>query len=403
MERRQGGALTRDEGRGTKDERTRDAGKKDEEALGLYLHIPFCAHICNYCNFNRGLFDETLKREYVDALVQEIRVAGDGAAADTIFFGGGTPSLLSGHDVARLVAACREAFDVSPDAEVTLEANPETVSIGRIAEYLAAGVNRISLGVQSLDDRELARLDRQHSAARARQALADVRSAGIGNVSLDLMLWLPQQRLEDWQATIDSLIDLSPDHASLYLLELYPNAPLKETMARERWSLAPDDDAAEMYLWALERLDEAGYAQYEIANVARGGKVAHHNLKYWQDGSWLGFGCGAHSTRGAWRWANVAGTRDYVTRVTAGAGASDNRRQRSTQERLEDALFTGLRLTDGLDLDVIGNRYGTPAWDRYGEALKLHESAGRLKIDGHRARLTRTGMLVANDVMTVFI
>jgi oxygen-independent coproporphyrinogen-3 oxidase len=371
--------------------------------LGLYLHIPFCSHICNYCNFNRGLFDEGLKREYVDALVQEIRASGDGAEADTIFFGGGTPSLLDAGDVARLIAACRDAFAMAPDTEVTLEANPETVSIPKIAGYRSAGVNRISLGVQSLHDSELRRLDRQHSAARARQALADVRSAGIDNSSLDLMLWLPQQRLEAWQATVNGLIELEPDHASLYLLELYPNAPLKETMVRERWSLAPDDDAADMYVWAMGRLEEAGYQQYEISNVARAGRVARHNLKYWQDGSWLGFGCGAHSTRGAWRWANVAGTREYVTRVTNGEAPADRRRERSDQERVEDALFTGLRLSEGIDLDDVGRRYGVDAWDRYGGALRLHESAGRLKIDGHRVRLTRSGMLVANDVMTVFI
>jgi oxygen-independent coproporphyrinogen III oxidase len=311
--------------------------------------------------------------------------------------------VLEREDVARVIAACRDAFAVAPDAEVTLETNPETVTVEKIAGYGAAGVNRISLGVQSLHDRELARLDRQHSAARARQAVADVRAAGIDNVSLDLMLWLPQQRLEDWQATVNGLIDLAPEHASLYLLELYPNAPLKEAMARERWSLAPEDDAAEMYLWALGRLDEAGYDQYEISNVARGGRVARHNLKYWRDGSWLGFGCGAHSTRGAWRWANVAGTREYVTRVTNGEAPTDARRKRSNQERLEDALFTGLRLSEGIDLDVVGRRYGVDAWDRYGDALRLHESAERLKIDGHRVRLTRSGMLVANDVMTVFI
>jgi putative oxygen-independent coproporphyrinogen III oxidase len=371
--------------------------------LGLYLPIPFCAHICNYCNFNRGLFDEELKREYVDALVQEIRASGDGAEADTIFFGGGTPSLLDHEDVARLIEACGDAFAVAAGAEVTLEANPETVSVAKIAAYRSAGVNRISLGVQSLHDSELRRLDRRHNAARARQALSDVRAAGVDNVSLDLMLWLPQQRLEEWQATIDGLIELEPDHASLYLLELYPNAPLKETMARERWSLAPDDDAAEMYLWAMQRLEGAGYLQYEISNVARGGRVARHNLKYWQDGSWLGFGCGAHSTRGAWRWANLAGTRDYVTRVTNGGSPADNRRERSDQERLEDALFTGLRLTEGIDLDDVGGRYGVDAWAEYGDALRLHESAGRLKFEGHRVRLTRSGMLVANDVMTVFI
>jgi oxygen-independent coproporphyrinogen-3 oxidase len=386
VDRRQGGQLT-----------------GAPSALGLYLHIPFCSHICNYCNFNRGLFDVDLKRRYVDALETEIRRAGDGADADTIFFGGGTPSLLEPEEAGRLIDACRASFAIAADAEVTLETNPETVSVERMREFREAGVNRVSLGVQSLHDAELKRLGRQHSARRAADALAQVREGGIGNTSLDLMLWLPEQTLADWQATVDGLIALGPDHASLYLLELYPNAPLREEMARARWSLAPDDDAADMYLWALQRLESAGYIQYEISNVARPGRQSRHNLKYWEDGAWLGFGCGAHSTRGARRWKNVAPTPDYIGRVAAGEAPVAESRERPEDERLGDALFTGLRLTAGLDFDEIGARYGVDAWGRYEEALRPQESAGRLIIEGHRVRLTRDGMLVANDVMTVFV
>ena len=333
----------------------------------------------------------------------EIRRAGDGVAADTIFFGGGTPSLLEPDAIARLIAACRDAFTVSPDAEVTLETNPETVSAARMRAFCNAGITRVSLGVQSLHDAELRRLGRQHTADRAREALGEVRAGGIENASLDLMLWLPEQRLEDWQATVQGLIALGPEHASLYLLELYPNAPLREEMARSRWSLAPDDDAADMYLWALDRLDGAGYAQYEISNVSRPGRQSRHNLKYWQDGAWLGFGCGAHSTRGARRWKNVAPTADYVARVMAGESPVADSRDRPVEEQLGDALFTGLRLTEGLDFDQIGARYDVDAWRCYEAALRPHESAGRLIIEGHRVRLTRDGMLVANDVMTVFV
>jgi oxygen-independent coproporphyrinogen-3 oxidase len=386
VDRRQGGQLT-----------------GAPSALGLYLHIPFCSHICNYCNFNRGLFDADLKRRYVDALETEIRRAGDGADADTIFFGGGTPSLLEPEEAGRLIDACRASFAIAADAEVTLETNPETVSVERMRGFREAGVNRVSLGVQSLHDAELKRLGRQHSARRAADALAQVREGGIGNTSLDLMLWLPEQTLADWQATVDGLIALGPDHASLYLLELYPNAPLREEMARARWSLAPDDDAADMYLWALQRLESAGYIQYEISNVARPGRQSRHNLKYWEDGAWLGFGCGAHSTRGARRWKNVAPTPDYIGRVAAGEAPVAESRERPEDERLGDALFTGLRLTAGLDFDEIGARYGVDAWGRYEEALRPQESAGRLIIEGHRVRLTRDGMLVANDVMTVFV
>jgi oxygen-independent coproporphyrinogen-3 oxidase len=372
-------------------------------ALGLYLHIPFCTHICNYCNFNRGLLDADLKRRYVIALREEIVRAGDGATADTIFFGGGTPSLLDPEEIGTLIAACRSAFEVAADAEVTLEANPETVSVHRMKAFRAAGVTRVSLGVQSLHDRELARLDRQHSADRAREALAEVRAAGIDNTSLDLMLWLPGQTLSDWEATVEGLIALEPDHASLYLLELYPNAPLRETMARRQWSLAPDDDAADMYEWGLRRLEEAGYRQYEISNVGRPGRASRHNLKYWLDGAWLGFGCGAHSTRGAARWRNIPGTADYVARVHGGESPVAERRDRPAAECLEDALFTGLRLTAGVDLDAVGARYGIDAWARFGDALVPHARAGRLVIEDHHVRLTRTGMLVANDVMAVFV
>ena len=230
--------------------------------IGLYLHVPFCGSICHYCNFNRGLFDAPLKARYVAALEREIRTAGDGQPADTIYFGGGTPSLLEPAEIGRLVAACRAAFAVAADAEVTLEANPETVTAARLAAYREAGVTRLSFGVQSFDDAELRALGRAHDAARARAAVAEARAAGFDNVSLDLMMWLPGQRLADWQASVEALVALGPEHASLYLLELYPNAPLREEMARAGTSQAPDEDAADMYLWALDRLDAAGYQQY---------------------------------------------------------------------------------------------------------------------------------------------
>jgi oxygen-independent coproporphyrinogen-3 oxidase len=373
--------------------------------LGIYLHIPFCAAICNYCNFNRGLFDETLKRRYVDALVGEIRSAAEPSTPiDTIYFGGGTPSLLDDSEVARIVDACRAAFTLVDDHELTLEANPETVTTARLAGYRAAGITRLSYGVQSFDDDELRRLGRLHSADTARTALAAARNAGFDNVSLDLMMWLPEQSIARWLASVDALIAERPEHASLYLLELYPNAPLKEDMARSGWSLAPDDDAATMYLESLARLDAAGYEQYEISNVAQPGRRARHNVKYWQDGDWLGFGCGAHSTRAGVRWRNVAATMDYIQRVAAGGDVVAERRALSGGERLEEALFTALRLSDGVDLPVIADRYGVDVWDRYGTELQRFVDAGVLVHDPQRRlALTRPGMLLANEVMTVFL
>ena len=373
------------------------------DPLGLYLHIPFCTSICNYCNFNRGLLDAELKRRYVGALETEIRRAAEAVSVDTIFFGGGTPSLLAPDEVACLVDACRSSFAVASGAEVTLEMNPETVTADYVAALLAAGVTRLSIGVQSFDDRELARLGREHTAARAEAALVSARAAGCDNISLDLMLWLPAQTPDDCAASVEALIGLSPDHASVYMLELYPNAPLREEMARRDWSLAPDDDAATMYLDALERMDVAGLAQYEISNVARSGKRSRHNLKYWQDGAWLGFGCGAHSTRDGWRWVNVAETAGYVSAVEGAQPVTRERRRLPDDERLGDALFTGLRLTEGLDLEAIGRRYDVDVFDRFGARLRPFLDSGILRHAAGRLKLTRRGMLVANEVMQSFV
>jgi oxygen-independent coproporphyrinogen-3 oxidase len=371
--------------------------------LGLYIHIPFCSAICNYCNFNRGLFDADLKRQYVDALQQEIRQQADGAPADTIFFGGGTPSLLDPAEVRHLIETCRDSFAVSRDAEITLEANPETVSEDRLGAFLDAGVNRLSFGVQSFRDDELQRLSRLHSAARARTAFAEARRAGFENISLDLMMWLPQQSVPEWLESVEALIDLRPEHASLYLLEIYPNAPLREAMARGRWSLAPDDDAAEMYLQAMDRLDRAGYEQYEISNVSRSGRRSAHNFKYWTDGEWLGFGCGAHSTRNGVREKNVSSTTEYIARVVGGGQIRGERRVLTPQERLEEALFTGLRLNQGVNLADVNSRYAVDVRGIYGGELQPFVDAGLLVYHDARMYLTRAGMLLAHEVMTVFI
>jgi oxygen-independent coproporphyrinogen-3 oxidase len=369
---------------------------------GLYVHVPFCSAICNYCNFNRGLFDGPLKTRYVDALLREIGRAAP-AQADTIYFGGGTPSLLTPDEIAAIIAACRSAFDVSSAAEITLEANPETVSEDTLAGFRAAGVNRLSFGVQSFRDDELRRLSRLHGAERARAAYRDARSAGFDNVSLDLMMWLPEQTVSAWLESVDEAIQLGPEHLSLYMLEVYPNAPLKEDMARARWSQAPDDDVAAMYLTAMERLEDAGYRQYEISNVARPGFESRHNLKYWKDGEWSGFGCGAHSTVGGVRWKNLAGTDEYTDRVGRGESIVVDVQRLDSDQRVGDALFTGLRLMEGVDVGAVNARYGVDVWRRFGPDLAPFIDLGILEVTRDRWRLTREGLLLAHEVMAVFV
>jgi oxygen-independent coproporphyrinogen III oxidase len=417
--------------------------------LGLYLHIPFCQAICSYCNFNRGLLDPNLKRRYVDALESEIResptiprLAGppprsrrsgarglailapaagaqqsEAPTADTIFFGGGTPSLLDPEEVRRLIDACRDTHVVADAAEITLETNPETATPERLAGFRDAGVNRLSFGVQSFDDGELHRLGRLHSSERARAAVRDAKRTGFRSVSLDLMFWLPGQSSASWARTIDDAVALDPDHLSLYLLELYPNAPLKEAMARatdrssvapdpsasSAWAQAADDEAADMYLDALSRLDEAGYEQYEISNVAKPGHQSRHNLKYWQSGDWRGFGCGAHSTVDGVRWKNLASTGDYVDRIAKNAPVAIERTVLTPQARCEEALFTGLRLAVGVNRQHILSTHGVDPWSHYAEQLAPFEASGLLWAKDDRFGLSRPGMLLANEILSIFV
>lgn len=375
--------------------------------LGLYAHIPFCSAICNYCNFNRGLFDEGLKTRFVEALLQEMREGargkGQGAIPDTLYFGGGTPSLLTPADLTSIIDESRRSWGLTADAEITMEANPETVDAGRLDGFREAGVNRLSFGVQSFRDDELERLGRLHSAERARQAVQLARRAGFDNLSIDLMMWLPGQDVRQWLESVEGAVGVAPDHLSLYILEVYPHLPLKQDIIRHGWVQEGDDGAAEMYETAMSRLDAAGYEQYEISNVCRPGLESRHNLKYWTDGEWWGFGPGAHSTCQGHRWRNVSSTDEYVQRIGARTDVTVDRRRLSNEERLGDALFTGLRLNRGIDLEILSKRYGIDVWERFGGRLAPFCEAGILLREEGRLRLTRPGMLLANEVMSVFV
>ncbi len=369
--------------------------------------MPFCSAICNYCNFNRGLFDQALKARFVAALLAEIRAkGGTGAAvpffADTLYFGGGTPSLLEPSEVKAIIDESRRSFDLAPHAEITLEANPETVDHDLLEQFRDAGVNRLSFGVQSFRDEELGRLGRLHSAARARGAVEAARAAGFDNVSIDLMMWLPGQDCEQWLITVEEAVRVDPDHISLYILEVYPHLPLKLEIERHGWRQEPDE-AADMYESAMSLLDEAGYQQYEISNVCKPGRHSRHNLKYWMDGEWWGFGPGAHSTWRGSRWRNVSSTEDYIQRTEAGEEVAVDRRTLTTDQQLGDALFTGLRLNEGIDLDALSKRYAIDVWHRFGGRLTPFCDAGLLLKQEGRLRLTRQGMLLANEVMSVFV
>ena len=378
----------------------------DQNKPGLYVHVPFCSSICNYCNFNRGLYDEPLKNRFVEAVRSEIRQCIPcplPLTPDTLYFGGGTPSLLEPAEIKSIIDEGRNALGLTADAEVTIEANPETVTADTLEQFRAGGVNRLSFGVQSFRDDELKRLGRLHSAERAVRAVEMARAAGFDNVSIDLMMWLPGQDMVQWLASVTDAIRVDPDHLSLYILEVYPHLPLKHEIDRHGWTQQSDDGAAEMYESAMAMLDEAGYEQYEISNVCRTGRESRHNLKYWTDGEWLGFGPGAHSTWHGVRWRNVASTADYIDKIGSNISVTAERRTMSNDERLGDALFTGLRLNAGVDIEILSRRYGVDVWSRFSSRLApFFDAAILLRQDG-RLRLTRPGMLLANEVMSVFV
>jgi oxygen-independent coproporphyrinogen-3 oxidase len=277
------------------------------------------------------------------------------------------------------------------------------VTAQTLEQFRQAGVNRLSFGVQSFRDEELERLGRQHSAERARQVVRLARDAGFENVSIDLMMWLPGQDVAQWFSSVAEAIDLRPDHLSLYILEVYPHLPLKQDIDRFGWTQQPDEAVAEMYETAMEMLERAGYVQYEISNVCLPGRESRHNLKYWSDGRWLGFGPGAHSTWDGVRWRNVMSTDDYIAKIEAGAPVATDRHALSPDERLGDAMFTGLRLNAGVDMEIMSQRYGVDVWQRFGEQLTPYLDAGILLIRDVRLQLTRKGMLLANEVMSVFV
>ena len=288
-------------------------------SLSLYIHIPFCQRKCHYCDFNTYAGMNHYIAPYLAALHKEIAnwaQALDGWRVETIFFGGGTPSLLSGEQVRALLDLCRDAYTMAPAAEVTLEANPGTVDLARLEAFRAAGVNRLSFGAQSFDPAELQWLGRIHARDEIGQAVRGARQAGFGRVNLDLIYGLPEQPLERWQRSVEAALALDPDHLSLYALTVEEGTPLAEWVAAGRVREPDPDNAADHYLASAEMLERAGYLQYEISNWAKPGQECRHNLTYWHNDPYLGLGAGAHSCVGGCRFSDALLPQEYIRRMT---------------------------------------------------------------------------------------
>ena len=372
----------------------------DERTLGLYVHIPFCKSKCAYCDFYSLSRREDRMDDYCAALAAHLRRMAPqaaGVSVDTVYFGGGTPTLLGADRLCGLLDVIREVYRLAPGAEITLEANPDSaLDAAPLAQLRRAGFNRISLGMQSADDRELAEIGRIHTAEQVGRAVAAARSAGFDNLSLDLIYGLPGQTMARWQANLEAAAALKPEHLSCYGLKVEEGTPLYR---RRKEAALPDDDAqADMYLCAADRLEQLGYARYEISNFARPGRESRHNLRYWQLKEYLGFGPGAHSDFSGVRFARSRDLEGYIRAAATGDLSPAERQAVSPEERAEEYLMLGLRTAAGISPEGLA-RHGRdfapllPFLEQCRREGYAHRSA-----DGSW-RLTARGALLSNPII----
>jgi oxygen-independent coproporphyrinogen III oxidase len=392
-------------------------------SYSIYLHIPFCQQRCSYCDFNTYSGLENLVPKYIQALCLEIELVGLAAAErlpiHTIFFGGGTPSLLSITQIEKILAACNSVFKLSGETEITLEANPGTISLEYLKELFSLGINRISLGMQSANNEELKVLERQHNFEDTCRSVDWIRKAGFVNLNLDLIFGLPFQTLENWQVTLRRALDLQPDHFSLYALTLEHGTPLQNWVGK---GIVPEPDqdlAAEMYEFSSKSLEDFGYTQYEISNWCRPGaegrdQACRHNLQYWRGLPYLGFGAGAHGFAAGIRTANVLAPSAFIQRCFEGfqhpfpkSPATIEHRIIDKKTEMAERMMMGLRLTrEGISTSEFKERFGLSLSDLYKDEierlvkLSLLEWAGE---ENNILRLTTRGRLLGNRVFMEFI
>ena len=377
-------------------------GKKEKTPLGIYIHVPFCRSKCTYCDFySLTSKDDRLMDDYLDAVCAHIKESGalaPGYQVDTVYFGGGTPSFFGADGMATILTAIRRSFDVYQDAEITFECNPDSVSSRLLRKLRSEGFNRVSLGVQSNDDKMLKKLGRPHDYAQVLNAVKKIRRAGYKNLSVDLMYGLPGQTLESWEATLQKVLELAPEHMSCYGLKLEAGTPLYETQEYEN---IPDDDTqADMYLAAVEILRRKGYRQYEISNFAKRGLESRHNLKYWTGGEYLGFGPDASSDFAGKRFKIIRDVHGYIDGIFQGNMVLEDVQEIPLRERAGEYLMTRLRTTYGISGPEYEKLFLLPfaSLEAYLENLRQHGQA--LRAEGGRWRLTAEGFLLSNTILS---
>ena len=378
--------------------------------LELYLHIPFCVRKCEYCDFLSGPASDLVRSGYVEQLRQEILCQSayyQGYEAVTVFLGGGTPSLLKEGEIAALMDTVHRCFAVSPEAEITIEANPGTVTLEKLQTYRACGINRISIGLQSADDRELKALGRIHTYGDFLKTYQRVRQAGFANVNVDLMSALPGQTMASWKNTMKKTAMLKPEHISAYSLILEEGTPFYEKYQDHPEALPGEDEEREMYYAAKAFLKEQGYERYEISNYARRGYACRHNVGYWTGREYLGLGLGASSYIQGCRFRNEPDLQKY-SRIRMDGPEADEKlhlemHPLTEKEQMEEFMFLGLRMMEGVSGSEFLERFGQNMWNVYGDVLKKLEANHLIVVESPRVRLSEFGIDISNYVLSEFL
>lgn len=379
--------------------------------IGIYIHVPFCAHICPYCDFNTYAGKDDLIPRYVDAVIRELEMRAVEVAnrvAGTVYVGGGTPSLLTPEQIGQIHDACRASYEVEPDAEITMEANPNGLDAERLAGYRDVGVDRLSIGAQTLDRRGLRTLGRQHEAIDVLDSVRTARAMGFERLNLDFIFGWPGQQRETWRSDLERVLELGdegPDHLSLYSLIVEPGTPFADAATRGILRIPDDDAAADLYEDAIAMMGDAGWNHYEIANWARTpDRYSRHNAIYWRHGDYLGIGAGAFGTVKGMRAMNHLLPETYIQAIESGSLPHSNTETIEGSTALGETMMLGLRLLDaGVDAAAFAARYGVALDDTFGEQIaKMIDTGLMVRTDGG-VKLTERGMMLANDVAGEFL
>lgn len=375
--------------------------RKENSPMEIYIHIPFCIRKCDYCDFLSGPSGPKEQADYVQALLREIQAAeeGEGRSVSSIFIGGGTPSVLDERLLGDILREIRNRFKMKEDAEITIEVNPGTANIGKLQAYREMGINRLSIGLQSPEDRELKILGRIHNYGQFLETYQEARTVGFDNINIDLMSAIPDQTYEGWVKNLRTVAELEPEHISAYSLIVEEGTPF----AARKLNLPDEDTEYNMYEATAQILKEYGFEQYEISNYARKGRECRHNVGYWTRQDYLGFGLGAASLYGNLRFANTAGWNRYLENSSDPEQIREKEPVLTTEDEMAEFMFLGLRMTRGIARTDFARTFGCPVEKIYGEVLDRYMAMGMLQEKEDRIFLTRPGIHVSNQIMAEFL